>query len=171
MARPEPPQAVLNSLQLLQEPRAVLNLVQAVLNSLQHLQEPRAVLNSLLSLGAQVNDLWTASVLHSLAAKTKCPGEEPRRAQPQQHSARHSKAVTNPQQQCMKHHAPVTRPVLHSLVQGAVSVAAPACSSQQRASHGGPQRAPARHGRHTPMRRRVLHSLAYPPSGSESLPS
>ena len=70
MARPEPPQAVLNSLQLLQEPRAVLNLVQAVLNSLQHLQEPRAVLNSLLSLGAQVNDLWTASVLHSLAAKT-----------------------------------------------------------------------------------------------------
>ena len=33
--------------------RAVLNLVQAVLNSLQHLQEPRAVLNSLLSLGAQ----------------------------------------------------------------------------------------------------------------------
>ena len=67
MARPEPPQAVLNSLQLLQEPRAVLNLVQAVLNSLQHLQEPRAVLNSLLSLGAQVNDLWTASVLHSLA--------------------------------------------------------------------------------------------------------
>ena len=90
MARPEPPQAVLNSLQLLQEPRAVLNLVQAVLNSLQHLQEPRAVLNSLLSLGAQVNDLWTASVLH---------------------------------------------------------------------------------GRHTPMRRRVLHSLAYPPSGSESPPS
>ena len=53
MAGPEPPQAVLNSLQLLQEPRAVLNLVQAVLNSLQHLQEPRAVLNSLLSLGAQ----------------------------------------------------------------------------------------------------------------------
>ena len=47
--------------------RAVLNLVQAVLNSLQHLQEPRAVLNSLLSLGAQVNGLWTASVLHSLA--------------------------------------------------------------------------------------------------------
>ena len=164
-------QAVLNSLQLLQEPRAVLNLVQAVLNSLQHLQEPRAVLNSLLSLGAQVNDLWTASVLHSLAAKTKCLGEEPRRAPPQQHSARHSKAVTNPQQQCMKHHAPVTRPVLHSLVQGAVRVAARACSPQQRASHGGPQRAPARHGRHTPMRRRVLHSLAYPPSGSESPPS
>ena len=171
MAGPEPPQAVLNSLQLLQEPRAVLNLVQAVLNSLQHLQEPRAVLNSLLSLGAQVNDLWTASVLHSLAAKTKCPGEEPRRAPPQQHSARHSKAVTNPQQQCMKHHAPVTRPVLHSLVQGAVKVTAPACSPQQRASHGGPQRAPARHGRHTPMRRRVLHSLAYPPSGSEAPPS
>ena len=67
MARPEPPQAVLNSLQLLQEPRAVLNLVQAVLNSLRQLQELRAVLNSLLSLGAQVNDLWTASVLHSLA--------------------------------------------------------------------------------------------------------
>ena len=96
MAGPEPPQAVLNSLQLLQEPRAVLNLVQAVLNSLQHLQEPRAVLNSLLSLGAQVNDLWTASVLHSLAAKTKCLGEEPRRAPPQQHSARHSKAYPRP---------------------------------------------------------------------------
>ena len=59
---------MLNSLQLLQEVRAVLNLVQAVLNSLQHLQEPRAVLNSLLSLGAQVNDLWTASVLPSLAS-------------------------------------------------------------------------------------------------------
>ena len=87
MARPEPPQAVLNSLQPLQEPRAVLNLVQAVLNSLQHLQEPRAVLNSLLSLGAQVNDLWTASLLHRLAAKRKCPGEELCRAQPQQHSA------------------------------------------------------------------------------------
>ena len=171
MARPEPPQAVLNSLQLLQEPRAVWNLVQALLNSLQHLQEPRAVLNSLLSLGAQVNDLWTASVLHGLAAKTKCPGEEPRRAPPQQHSARHSKAVANPQQQRMKHHAPVTRPVLHSLVQGAAKVAALACSPQQRASHGGPQRAPARHGRHTPMRRRVLHSLAYPQSGSERLPS
>ena len=69
MARPEPPQAELNSLQLLQETRAVLNLVQALLHSLHHLQEPRAVLNSLMSLGAQVNDLWTASVLHSLA----CP--------------------------------------------------------------------------------------------------
>ena len=69
MARPEPPQAELNSLQLLQETRAVLNLVQALLHTLHHLQEPRAVLNSLLSLGAQVNDLWTASVLHSLA----CP--------------------------------------------------------------------------------------------------
>ena len=149
----------------------MLNLVQAVLNSLQHLQEPRVVLNGLLLLVAQVNDLWTASVLHSLAAKTKFPGEELRLAQPQQHSARHSKAVTNPQQHCMKHHAPVTRPVLHSLVQGAVSVAAPACSPQQRASHGGPQQAAARHGRHTPMRRRVLHSLAYPPSGSESPPS
>ena len=67
MARPEPPQALLNSLQLLQEARAVLNLVQAVPNSLQHLQEPRAVLHSLLSLGVQVNDLWTASVLHGLA--------------------------------------------------------------------------------------------------------
>ena len=67
MARPEPPQAVLNSLQLLQEARAVVNLVQAVLISLQHLHEPRAVLNSLLTLGAQVNDLWTASVLYSLA--------------------------------------------------------------------------------------------------------
>ena len=67
MAGPEPPQAVLNSLQLLQEPRAVLNLVRPVLNSMQHLQEPRAVLDSLLSLDAQVNDLWTASVLHSLA--------------------------------------------------------------------------------------------------------
>ena len=53
MARAEPPQAVLISLQPLQEPRAVLNLVQAVLNSLQHLKEPRAVLNSLLPLGAQ----------------------------------------------------------------------------------------------------------------------
>ena len=41
--------------------------VLAVLNSLQHLQEPRAVLHSLLSLGAQVNDLWTASLLHNLA--------------------------------------------------------------------------------------------------------
>ena len=45
-------QAVLNSLQLLQEPRAVLNLVQAVLNNLQHLYDQRrrrpAVLNSLL---------------------------------------------------------------------------------------------------------------------------
>ena len=133
MARPEPPQAVLNSLQLLQGPRAVLNLVQAVLNSLKHLQEPRAVLNSLLSLGAQVNDLSTASVLHSLAAKTKCPGEEPRRAHPQQRSAR----------QCMKEHG----------------------------SHGRPQRAPARHVRHTPMRRRALHSLAYPASGSEPPPS
>ena len=69
MARPEPTQAELNSLQLLQETRAVLNLVQALLHSLHHLQEPRAVLNSLMSLGAQVNDLWTASVLHSLA----CP--------------------------------------------------------------------------------------------------
>ena len=67
MARPEPPQAVLNSLQLLQEPRAVLNLVQADLNSLQHLHEPRAVLNSLLPLGSQVNNLWTAALLHSLA--------------------------------------------------------------------------------------------------------
>ena len=110
MARPEPPQAVLNSLQ--------------------HLQEPRAVLNSLLSLGAQVNDLWTASVLHSLAAKTRCPGEGPRLAPPQQHSARHSKAWTNPQQQCMKHHAAVTKPVLHSLVPGAVRVAAPAKLSE-----------------------------------------
>ena len=68
----------------------MLNPVQAVLNSLKHLQEPRAVLNSLLSLGAQVNDLWTTPVLH---------------------------------------------------------------------------------GRHTPMRKRVLHSLAYPQSGSESPPS
>ena len=77
MARPKLPQAVLNSLelpqtvlnsvQLLQEPRAVLNLVRAVLHSVQHLQGPRAVPNSLLSLGAQVNDLWTTSVLHSLA--------------------------------------------------------------------------------------------------------
>ena len=67
MARPEPPQAVLNSLQLLQEARAVVNLVQAELKSLQLLQEPRAVVSSLLSLGAQVNDLWTASLLHSLA--------------------------------------------------------------------------------------------------------
>ena len=67
MARPGPPQAVLNRLQLLQEARAAVNLVQAVLISLQHLHEPRAVLNSLLTLGAQVNDLWTASVLHSLA--------------------------------------------------------------------------------------------------------
>ena len=47
MPRPGPPQEVLNSLQLLLEPRAMLNLVQAVLNSLQHLQEPQAVLNSL----------------------------------------------------------------------------------------------------------------------------
>ena len=76
-----------------------------------------------------------------------------------------------PQQQYMKHHAPVTRPVLHSLVQGAISVAAPARSPQQGASHGGPQRAPSRHGRHTPMLRRVLHRLAYPPSGSDSPPS
>ena len=76
-----------------------------------------------------------------------------------------------PQQQYMKHHAPVTRPVLHSLVQGAISVAAPARSPQQRARHGGPQRAPSRHGRHTPMLRRVLHRLAYPPSGSDSPPS
>ena len=74
MARPEPPQAVLNSLQLLQDPRTVLNLVQAVLNSLQHLQEPRAVLHSVLSLGARVNDLWTASVLRSLACPP--PGSE-----------------------------------------------------------------------------------------------
>ena len=161
---------MLNSLQLLQEPRAVLNLVQAVLKILQRLQEPRAVLNSLLSLGAQVNDLWTASVLHSLAAKTKCPGEEPRRAQPQQHSARHSKAVKNPQQQCMQHHAPVKRSVLHSLVQGAVSVAAPACSPQERASHGGPQQAPARHGRHTDAQASAAN-LAYPPTDSESPPS
>ena len=69
MARPEPPQAVLNSLQLLQEARAVVNLVQAELKSLQLLQEPRAVVSSLLSLGVQVNDLWTASLLRALA----CP--------------------------------------------------------------------------------------------------
>ena len=67
MARPEPPQAVLNSLQLLQEARAVVNLVQPELKSLQLVPEPRAVVSSLLSLGAQVNDLWTASLLHSLA--------------------------------------------------------------------------------------------------------
>ena len=67
MARPESPEAVLNRLQPLQGPRRVLNVVQAVLNSLQHSQEPRAVLDSLLSLGAEVNDLWTASVLQNLA--------------------------------------------------------------------------------------------------------
>ncbi|CAK0860808.1 unnamed protein product [Prorocentrum cordatum] len=104
----------------LAEARAVLIPARAVLNSPQHLQKPRAVLNSLLSLGAQVNDLSTASVLRSLVAKTKCPGEEPRRAPPQQHSARRSKAVTNPQQQRVKHHAPATRPVLHSLAHRAV---------------------------------------------------
>ena len=67
MARPEPPQAVLISLQPLQEPRAMLNLAQAVLNSLRQLQELRAVLNSLLLLVAQLNNLWAASLLHSLA--------------------------------------------------------------------------------------------------------
>ena len=67
MARPEPPQAELNSLQLLQETRAVLNLVQALLHTLHHLQEPRAVLNSVMSLGAQVNNFWTASVQHRRA--------------------------------------------------------------------------------------------------------
>ena len=70
MARPEPPQAVLNSLQLAQEPRAVLNSLQllqepqAVLNSLQHLQEQRAVLNSRLSLDAQVNDYGSRAARH-----------------------------------------------------------------------------------------------------------
>ena len=66
MARQEPPQAELNSLHLLQETRAVMELVQALVHSLHHLQEPRAVLVSLLSLVAQVNDVWTTSVLHSL---------------------------------------------------------------------------------------------------------
>ena len=62
MAGPEPPQAVLTSLQLLQEPRAVLNLVQAVQNSLQHLQEPRSVLNVV---EAVQNSLQALAVLNN----------------------------------------------------------------------------------------------------------
>ena len=67
-------------------------------------------------------------------------GQEPRRAQTQQHSERHSQAAANPRWQCMKQHA----------------------------SHGGPQRAPVGRGRHTAMRMPLLHSMAYPPSVSVS---
>ena len=44
-------------------------------------------------LGARVNDWWAASLVRSLAANTNRPPQERRRAQPQQHSERHSQAA------------------------------------------------------------------------------
>ena len=106
MAGPEPPQAVLNSLQLLQEPRAVLNLVQAVLNSLQHLQEPRAVLNSLLSLGAQQSKTKQSK---SIEDKSKQKQIKEKQKQKQQHHHHHHHLLPKPFR--LKPGGPATQPL------------------------------------------------------------